>query len=154
MATPTRKRDKKLVNSRKDKKIKEIKNIAIKFRNAILSIEKDNRPICLRDFPLGSCGDASSLLGKYLEQKGFGKFTYVSSQRISKPEESHAWIKGDNLIIDITADQFDEINFEVIVAEKSAFHETFEIIKTDDVNFLSATVQLAKFYEVLKDLME
>ena len=50
--------------------MKEFEDIAIKFRSAILSIEKDRRPIGLQEFPNGSCGDASRLLGTYLEEKG------------------------------------------------------------------------------------
>ncbi len=141
--------------------MKEFEDIAIKFRNAILSIEKDSRPIGLQEFPSGSCGDASRLLGTYLEEKGFGKFIYVSGERGSKQDNtwrSHAWLKKDALIIDITADQFDEINSGVVVTEKSAFHDTFDIDETSDANFWPTDkhcdVPLGPFYLVLKDLMD
>ena len=141
--------------------MKEIEDIAIKFRNVILSTEKDSRPIGLQDFPNGSCGDASRLLGTYLEEKGFGKFFVVSGERGSKQDnkwKSHTWLKNDALIVDITADQFDEIKSAVIVAEKSFFHDTFEIVGTSYSNFWPTDkhcgAPLRPFYLVLKDLME
>lgn len=39
---------------------------------------------------------------------------------------SHAWIKQGDIIIDITADQFDEIETPVIVTNASAWHNRFD----------------------------
>jgi len=40
--------------------------------------------------------------------------------------QSHAWLQRGNLIIDITADQFPEVEDPVIVTTRSPWHEQFE----------------------------
>ena len=39
---------------------------------------------------------------------------------------SHAWIQREGLIIDITADQFDDVTEPVIVSDSSPWHDSFE----------------------------
>ena len=61
----------------------------------------------LKNFPKGSCGIASELLGGYLREHGI-KSTYVCGWKYSsKSNESsqlHAWLIVDGLIVDITVD--------------------------------------------------
>lgn len=78
----------------------------------------------MRDFPRGSCGDSSILLGEYLHQKGWGIWDYVGGERESDLH-SHAWLEKDGLIIDITADQFDGMDEAVIVSRDSSWHRQF-----------------------------
>jgi hypothetical protein len=80
--------------------------------------------ITLREFPRGSCGDATLLLAKYLEENKCGKFDYVCGER---EEFSHAWLQRDRLIVDITADQFDDQNSPVIVTEDHDWHSQFTL---------------------------
>lgn len=79
----------------------------------------------MRNFPRGSCGDASVLLARYLTDHGEPGFCYFCGDR-RKPEGdygSHGWLQREELIVDITADQFDEIDQRVIVTDRSAWHE-------------------------------
>ena len=39
----------------------------------------------------------------------------------------HSWLQRGNLIIDITADQFEEISEQVIVSTSSRWHENLEV---------------------------
>ncbi|OPZ87669.1 MAG: hypothetical protein BWY74_03344 [Firmicutes bacterium ADurb.Bin419] len=39
---------------------------------------------------MGSCGDASLLLGKYLDEMGLGQFDYVCGEL---GRQSHAWLE-------------------------------------------------------------
>jgi hypothetical protein len=85
----------------------------------------------MREFPIGACGDAVPLLGTYLAEQGLGSFTYVLGLRAKEGtsrHHSHAWLEsdGDGTIIDITADQFPEIDQKVIVTVRSDWHATFE----------------------------
>jgi len=42
-------------------------------------------------------------------------------------ELSHAWLQNkEDLIVDITADQFDEIDEKIIVTEDKKWHSSFE----------------------------
>ena len=94
-----------------------------------LSIEECKNKIGLdwfKDFPNGCCGDTALLLGKYLHEKGFGIPYYVSGWMGKK---SHAWLELDGLIIDITADQFENISETVIVVRESDFHEEFKEVE-------------------------
>jgi hypothetical protein len=58
------------------------------------------------NFPLGSCMDASILLGNLLIENGYGDFYLVSGER--SPFLTHSWLESSDWIIDITADQFDD----------------------------------------------
>lgn len=41
-------------------------------------------------------------------------------------EQSHAWLEYDGLIIDITADQFDEVSEPIIVTSDRSWHSQFK----------------------------
>lgn len=59
--------------------------------------------------------------------RGYGEFHYVSGERgNNKDRYSHAWLLQDQLIIDITADQFNEIEQKVTVTDSSEWHKTFK----------------------------
>lgn len=97
--------------------------VAFRFRNAIVRCPRDDLR-SLRDFPRGSCGDASVLLGEYLYQTGHGQWDYVAGER--EPDlHSHAWLEQDGLIVDITADQFNDVDQPVIVTSDRSWHQQF-----------------------------
>ncbi|MGE8296000.1 MAG: hypothetical protein ACN6PH_10680 [Pseudomonas sp.] len=128
-----------------------------RFRQAIQKIPASGRPIDFRNFPSGSCGSTSELIGTYLEGLGFGKFYYVHG---SKPGiESHAWIKQGRLIVDLTADQFHEINIPVMVLDESPWHNEFEISACHAIDLVAtdktAFLPLLPFYEkILRVIQE
>jgi hypothetical protein len=83
--------------------------------------------IAFEEFPKGSCGDATLLLGTLLKDRGLGTFTYALGTRNGKNgRHSHAWLEAGDVVVDITADQFPEIDQRVIVAENSAWHASFQ----------------------------
>jgi hypothetical protein len=77
---------------------------ATRFRLAIETTEKSLLSPGFRRFPWGACGDASVLLGKFLKDQGLGDFTLVVGHAA---DIQHAWLEQDNVMVDITADQFD-----------------------------------------------
>lgn len=81
----------------------------------------------LENFPTGSCCDASTLLGTYLKDNGLGDFYFVKGSRGEEAElETHYWLEKEDIIVDITADQFAGINEEVIVTSTdSKWHKSF-----------------------------
>lgn len=104
------------------KKCDKIRELATTFRQAL---EKNKHILTLptlENFPNGSCGDASILLAKFLSDSGCGTFEYVMGWRDT---HSHAWLQQAELIIDITADQFNDINESVIVTTDSSWHKHF-----------------------------
>ena len=92
------------------------------FRSAIELCERNQLPITFHNFPGGSCGDAALLLAKYLEELGFGRFDYMLGQRAG---HSHAWLQREELIVDITGDQFEDMPYSVFVETESTWHERF-----------------------------
>lgn len=93
------------------------------LRDAIIRSPRDDIH-AFRDFPRGSCGDASILLGEYLHQTGHGDWEYVTGERLSD-FYTHAWLEQDGLILDITADQFDGVDEPVIITHAPRWHRQF-----------------------------
>ncbi|MFZ7338141.1 hypothetical protein ACLS0R_18080, partial [Comamonas jiangduensis] len=82
-----------------------IQKVAFAFREAILSIPLNQRPLGLSKFPSGACGDTALLLGAYLNDLGELGFSYVSGCRGNHEDNTwhtHAWLQRDNLLIDLT----------------------------------------------------
>lgn len=109
--------------------IKYIEGIAVRFRETILETPIETRPLTIREFPLGSCGDVTLLVGTLLSDLGLDDFRYISGERGLRSDntwESHAWAKSGSLIVDIAADQFPEIDQPAIVTRSSSWHQSFE----------------------------
>ena len=103
--------------------VSRIRELAAKFRFAILKVNPERLTITMRNFPVGSCGDASLLLAKFLQEKGYSGITYVCGW---KNRQSHAWLEVDDVVIDITADQFRDDMEPVIVTQDRSWHSQFE----------------------------
>lgn len=99
-----------------------IRQLATEFRRAIEKCPRSLLPTTFEQFPLGSCGDATLLVGKHLNVHGYGGFFYVVGFREG---QSHAWLQRQSLVVDITADQFEDQPGSVIVSSDSAWHRTF-----------------------------
>lgn len=85
-------------------------------------------------FPQGLCGTACDMLSKYLEQNGIST-AYVFGENSNCI--THAWLEYEDLIIDITADQFSEIDEKVVVTRNRCWYEQFNIeSRTEKYDFL------------------
>ena len=109
-----------------------LERLALNFRQAILSCEKNKLPISLKSFPAGSCGDTSILLGKYLQVNGFNDVRYICGWNDT---QSHAWLLVDRFIVDITADQFSKILNGVIVTDDHTWYRQFSIDSDHSADF-------------------
>ena len=123
--------------------ISELEEIAFAFRNALEEARYDlkfKNP-CLMDFPRGSCGETSELIAEYLLKNKKIHCKIISAEISGDSFDdmfSHAWIEiNDNIIIDITADQykydnyFNEVKEWIVpcyVGKKTELHNMFEII--------------------------
>ncbi|MDY0190692.1 MAG: hypothetical protein RBR22_08165 [Desulfuromonas sp.] len=111
--------------------IYKVREAAGHMRTAIEGLMKADLkklPVSFEHFPAGACGDTSLFLGAYLKELGCGDFCYMSGDL---DECTHAWLEGAGLIIDITADQFNDFPQKVFVAEESKFHGGFKNIDSD-----------------------
>lgn len=101
---------------------------ARQFRAALEESDRSLLPISFQEFPRGSCGDAALLLGKYLQDCGLGPFNYVCGsirEDGGRDFHSHAWLQRGDIIVDITADQFDGILDPVVVTRDHSWHSRF-----------------------------
>ncbi|MBK3640474.1 hypothetical protein [Streptomyces sp. MBT33] len=101
----------------------DVGSAATAFRQAIIECP-DTGLISLRDFPNGSCGDASPLLGQFLQEQGHGEWIYVSGCR-EGDFHSHAWLERDGWLLDITADQFPDVDEPVLLTQDRTWHSQF-----------------------------
>lgn len=103
-----------------------VEAIAIAVRRAIEACNPIELP--WENFPRGACGDASLILGQVLDRAGIKGFKYVCGNKWKADGScsSHAWLKNGKWIVDITADQFPDVNESVIVTSKSEWHEQWE----------------------------
>lgn len=152
----------------------EIIQLAIEFRNVIDkakvegSFIKDQR---FREFPHGCCGIASELLARFLLDKGVNrKLIYVCGTYYDLDEPiSHAWLEtDDNIVIDITGDQFkyypEPLKFEekVYIGSYNDFYNLFEVDIEENCNnyyplednFICNYLSRKELYEIILGYME
>jgi hypothetical protein len=106
--------------------------------------------ISFHAFPRGACGDASDILGRFLNERGEGLFEYVSG-RLGR--QTHAWLEGHNLIVDITADQSPDIFDSAIVTTNRSWHDSFVVAYRRKPGFYGCPAEchadLEKAYQLL-----
>jgi hypothetical protein len=94
-----------------------------RFRTALERCHEE-LGLTFRSFPKDCCGDVSELLAAFLKDEGFGEFALVSGWR-SGSDQSHAWLEKNGLIIDVTADQFEDGAGLVMINEDLTWHAQF-----------------------------
>jgi hypothetical protein len=108
--------------------VDDLKIAATRFREALESIPSDERTITLQRFPIGACGDATLLLGTYLIETEEEPFDYMLGETNEDHEDSrwssHAWLQRGDLVVDISADQFPEIDERIVVTLDSPWHKS------------------------------
>ncbi len=122
-----------------------IRELAERFREAILNCDRNELPLSLADFPSGSCADASILLGTYFKDHGIDGFVLIKGRRDEDSLlETHYWLEKGNTLVDITADQFEDVNGQIVITrtdsnwysgfEKFLQHEAdYHVIAAKDV---------------------
>lgn len=137
-----------------------IEKLATKMRSAIEALPHKALPPPMSSFPAGSCGDASLLLGAYFKDSGVSGFEYICGDRGSQQDNtwtSHAWLTNGTLIVDITADQFEDAPGKIIVAEHSLWHATFATEKGQNSDFRAwsgpGTYHLHTIYQLLRSAL-
>lgn len=97
---------------------------ATRFREAMEEVDLEAMAIGFRMFPRGACSDTSLLLGTALKDHGLGVFRYICASKSEGGSfESHAWLRADGLIVDITADQFKDGMPPVFVGEDTGWYK-------------------------------
>ena len=120
-------------------KIRELSQLATQFRNAIdraHALEEFKDELFFKSFPRGCCGDATDLIGQFLLEHGWESNYVYGSYYYDNPEmnsQSHAWLRVEGLVVDITGDQFKNheeflnFNHPVYVGKPGKFHKLFRV---------------------------
>ena len=133
----------------------QVREHAGRFRAALEGLAGSCGYAGLAAFPLGSCGDAVPLLGAYLIDVNVGAFDYIHGERGRQAKgdwRSHAWLRCDDLIVDITADQFDDLTIPVVVTRDDSWYRVFRTENRGLADFrrdACAAPKLAAIYKLL-----
>ena len=110
--------------------------IASRFRSVLTSLPRSSFPwnssMGLSQFPSGCCGDTSQTLATYIYEQTGLICSYVHGQYGGTDGElgSHAWLEVNDLVVDITADQFHYRGYDlasVYVGPRTSWYNSFEI---------------------------
>jgi len=110
-----------------------IRDDLVKIRAALERMDKPDLPVSLRDFPRGACGDTCEVLAEILKELGHGTFWYVAGCR--ENGISHAWLQRGSTVVDITADQFDEIHEPVYLGPLNSWYQAFEVRQRHEAGY-------------------
>ena len=108
----------------------ELAVIALEFRRAIEKSKLKRHAKVMGRFPIGCCKQASQLLARYLvTELHVPLVTFVHGERGGNgngdPLQSHVWLSVNEHTLDITADQYPEIDSPVVVSVGSGWHSTW-----------------------------
>jgi hypothetical protein len=137
-----------------DDDLEAIWRLATKLRGAIEASPTSSRPIRVREFPNGSCGEASYILGAFLADNGIRGFKYQSGKNFTVPNRFyyHAWLERNGLVVDITADQFEFDYPPVLISRSDRWYEEFELDEPGPSDFRElhdGFPEVARYYAVL-----
>lgn len=105
-----------------DKRMNDLETYVNEFRR--LALEQ----AWVSDFPRGVCGDASEVLGALLLEHGYGEWELIRCRNSGSSEETpdtHAWIRQDQTVVDVTYDQFTDMD--------RCFDPNAELIQTSEI---------------------
>jgi hypothetical protein len=119
-----------------------LKVLCANFREAILKTYGKDLSCNLRDFPKGCCQIVSAMLMKYLMDNGYMNIKYVYGE---KGVLTHTWLQINDIIIDITADQFnseDNLIKPIIVELNSEWHKQYDKKEIMDFEYFHNNIKL------------
>jgi hypothetical protein len=109
----------------------EIAVVALDFRRAIEKAKLRRHAKCMGNFPIGCCKHSSQLLARYLvTDLQTPLVTFVHGERGGRgdgqPWQSHVWLRVGGYTVDITADQYPEVDEPVVLSMGAGWHSMWE----------------------------
>lgn len=131
-----------------------IAELAADFRNRLDRADKTLLPVQFRNFPVGACEPTSILLAQFLADRGHPGFRVIAAPYITNDQPelwySHVWIGRGDLLVDITADQFNMDFAPVIVEPHSDWHARHETVEVSVGDFApEQRAELNRVYKLL-----
>ena len=102
--------------------------LAAAARAGLEAMTPKERGIAFDSFPRGTCGPVSELMGRIvLERTGReGMYICGDGHPELEPQQSHAWLEVEGVIVDLTHDQFEGSGLTGWVHETSPWHAKFD----------------------------
>lgn len=134
-----------------------VEALAIAVRRAIELCDPTELP--WQHFPRGACGDTALILGQVLHEAGITGFEYICGNKYNENGacSSHAWLRNGEWIVDITADQFADIDVPVTVTRNSEWHDQWEQDRPTPSTlqaYGTQVPQLWRLFSILKPRLE
>lgn len=106
----------------------QLKALASAARAGLEAMPAAERGIGFENFPRGTCGPVSELLGRIVLERTGREGIYVcgDGHPFLRPQQSHAWLEVGGFIVDITHDQFADTGVQGWVLAVSPWHGLFE----------------------------
>lgn len=103
-------------------------------------IDFDFVTFLLKGFPHRCCDDSSQLLAAYMTDNGFEGSQLIRGEYGGYESEivSHVWLDYKGLLIDITAEQFNNYGYNhssIIFPNDSCFHSSFRVVNDGIADF-------------------
>lgn len=134
-----------------------LRRISTIFRETIESMEQSEFPVTCQlhhSFPGGACGDTSMLLGNFLLREYYIDSTYICGSSLIEGREqwTHAWLEYAGYKLDITADQFEEVNDKVIVCKSHVLYDFYEPISKKKLSECFPVELVGSYNIIMKQL--
>jgi hypothetical protein len=134
-------------------KLHQLRGLAVEFREAILAVRHELPFKKFAAFPTQTCDHSSILLGRYLRENGFVDVQYVDKGSRGPNHETHAWLEVDGIIVDITANQFQDVSDAAIVTEDHSWHSSFYGVQRKDISLVPDNEQVRENRRIAYDLI-
>ena len=125
-----------------------VRQVAKRVRDAICRILPCDLAPELSNFPRAACGSTVLILNAVIEHELGSSGQYVAGVR-STDEQSHAWLELDDLIIDLTANQFSDVTESVIVTRDREWHDQFREITRPSARLMEYDPETRERFEKL-----
>ena len=104
---------------------------ALDFRRAVEKSSARRHAKVMARFPLGCCKHSSQLLAKFLvTDLHVPLVSFVYGERggagTGQPWQSHVWLRVGEHTLDITADQYPEVDAPVVVSVGGGWHSSWQ----------------------------
>lgn len=108
----------------------ELAVVALEFRRAIERSNLRRHARVMSRFPVGCCKHSSQLLARYLVTELHTPLvTFVHGERGGNGNgdawQSHVWLRVSDHTVDITADQYHEVDAPVVVSANGGWHSSW-----------------------------
>ncbi|WP_156176652.1 hypothetical protein [Kiloniella spongiae] len=138
------------------------RKIAKAFRVSFMETDLSDAVGSLPHFPEGCCNWSSYIIGHYLKyKKGLNPREIIGERFYPDDSLEHSWLLVDDIIIDITSDQFPDSNAATLVSYSSSWHDKWKIvadypiykIHTKDIENNTTKMNASQAYEeIIKHL--